>query len=49
MGGYPGAPERSLGGGVTLDIVYRFAGLFPSVQAGALSAPGDDGPCPGNC
>jgi len=49
MGGLPGAPEGGPGGGVQLEDVGRLTGLFPGGPGGTLSAPGDDGPSPGNC
>jgi len=49
MGGLPGAPEGGPGGGVELEDVGRLTGLFPGGPGGTLGAPGDYGPCPGNC
>jgi len=49
MGVLTGTPEGCPGGGVELDNVGQLTGLFPGGPEGTLGAPGDDGPCPGNC
>jgi len=49
MGGLPGVPDGGPGGGVELEDVGQLTGLFPGSPGGTLGAPGDDGPCPGNC
>jgi len=49
MGGLPGALEGGHGGGRELEDVGGLTGLFPGGLGGTLGAPGDDGPCPGNC
>ena len=49
MRGLRGAPEGGPCGGVELEDVGQLTGLFPGSPGGTLSAPGDVGPCPGNC
>jgi hypothetical protein len=48
MAGPPGVP----GGcpcGVEAEEVGRMTGMLPGSTGGTRGAPGDDGPCPGNC
>jgi hypothetical protein len=48
MGGLPGAPG-SCPYGVEAEEVGRMTGMLPGSAGGTRGAPGDDGPCPGNC
>jgi hypothetical protein len=49
MGYLSGTLEGGPGGGVKQEEIGILTGLFPGGHGGIFSAPGNHGPCPGNC